>query len=156
MQFMHKFDHITPMLHDLKWLPVDRYFRLIHSKFRLGFHGLKLMNICLKLIIFLRLFSHCGMSNANESVQHYFLHCPGFAAQRNLFLASAVWICGQSWSESSDGIKTFYILTVMVLNIQVILIIVISLEKFINIFSPQIYRCIMCYFCGIIYYFVMS
>jgi hypothetical protein len=71
---------------------------ILHAHLRLGFHGFNEYNtLC-----------HCGMGN--ESVQHYFLHCPRFAAQRNLFLASAVRICGQSWSETSDEIKTFYIL----------------------------------------------
>jgi hypothetical protein len=59
---------------------------------KLGFHGLN--EYLFKINCLSSPLCHCGMSN--ESVQHYFLHCPRFAAQRNLFLTSAVWICGQS------------------------------------------------------------
>jgi hypothetical protein len=85
---------------------LTRRASILHARPRLYFHVLNeylFKSNCLSSPL-----CHCGMSS--ESVQHYFLHCPRFAAQRNLFLASAVRRCGQSWSESSDEIKTFYIL----------------------------------------------
>ena len=38
----------------------------------------------------------------NESVMHYLLHCPLFAAQRASLLASAVQTCGACWMRSND------------------------------------------------------
>jgi hypothetical protein len=97
---------VPSIYNDIFDVSLTRRASILHAHLRLGFHGLNeyLFKInCLSLPL-----CHCGMGN--ESGQHYFLHCPRFAAQCNLFLASAVRICGQSWSESSDEIKTFYIL----------------------------------------------
>ena len=39
---------------------------------------------------------HCGIEN--ETVEHYFLYCPRFAAQRASLFASAGRMCGRYWS----------------------------------------------------------
>jgi hypothetical protein len=97
---------VPSMYNDIFDVSLTRRASILHARLRLGFHGLN--EYLFKINCLSSPLCHCGMNN--ESVQHYFLHCPRFAAQRNLFLASAVRICGQSWSESSDEIKTFYIL----------------------------------------------
>ena len=105
---------------------------ILHTRLRLGFHGLN--EYLFKINCLSSPLCHCGMEN--ESVKHYFLNCSRFAAQRNLFLASAKRICGQRWTESSDGIKVFYILNA----IQELsyLIIANSLKKYKAIFFQQI------------------
>jgi hypothetical protein len=45
----------------------------------------------------------CGLER--ETVQHYFLNCSPFAAQRSVLLTSAAQLCGQAWIESGDSEK---------------------------------------------------
>ena len=51
---------------------------------------------------------HCVIES--ETVEHYFLYCTRFAAQRASLFASAERMCGRYWSESNDQMKLFYIL----------------------------------------------
>ena len=51
-------------------------------------------------ITYLLPFCKCGLDT--ESVKHFFLFCPRYAAQRNL-LTSAANILGETWSSSSDA-----------------------------------------------------
>ena len=48
-------------------------------------------------------FCDCGLDY--ESVKHFFLFCPRYAAQRNLLLTSAARILGETWSSNSDAIE---------------------------------------------------
>ena len=45
-----------------------------------------------------------------ESVKHFFLFRPRYAAQRNLLLTSAARILGETWSSSSDARKINFFL----------------------------------------------
>ena len=45
----------------------------------------------------------CGLES--QSVKHYLLSCPHFAAQRIKLLTSAAQVCGQSWLVSGDNEK---------------------------------------------------
>ena len=53
-------------------------------------------------------FCECGLDT--ESVKHFFLFCPRYAAQRNLLLTSAANILGETWSSSSDAKKLNFLL----------------------------------------------
>ena len=79
---------------------------VLHTRLRLGFHALNeylfTINCCLS--------PKCDCGMGNETIKHYFLFCPRFAAPRALFLVSAEQICGKKWSESSARMRVFYIL----------------------------------------------
>ena len=66
------------------------------------------MSIRLRLTVIHLLFVTAGIEN--ETVEHHFLYCPPFAAQRASLFASAERMCGRYWSESNDQMKLFYIL----------------------------------------------
>ena len=53
----------------------------------------------------------CVRGLEDESVKHYLLSCPCFAAQRNKLLTSAAQVCGQSWLVSGDNEKVQCMLT---------------------------------------------
>ena len=78
--------------------PVD------HTRLRLGFscqrEYLFKINSCVSPI--------CECSFDSESVKHFFLHCPRYAAQRHVLLTSAVNILGETWSSSSDARKLIF------------------------------------------------
>ena len=45
----------------------------------------------------------CNYCNASiEDAKHYFLYCPSFAALRNILLASAAHLLGDTWLSASD------------------------------------------------------
>ena len=78
--------------------PVD------HTRLRLGFscpsEYLFKINSCVSPI--------CECSFDSESVKHFFLHCPRYAAQRHDLLISAANILGETWSSSSDARKLIF------------------------------------------------
>ena len=80
--------------------PVD------HTRLRLGFscqsEYLFKINSCVSPI--------CECSFDSESVKHFFLHCPRYAAQRHVLLTSAANILGETWSSSSDARKLNFLL----------------------------------------------
>ena len=51
-------------------------------------------------------FCECGLDS--ESVKHFFLFCPRYAAQRNLLLTSAARILGETWLSSIDAKEMFF------------------------------------------------
>ena len=53
-------------------------------------------------------FCECGLDS--ESVKHFFLFCPRYAAQRNVLFTSAATILGETWSSSSDARKINFLL----------------------------------------------
>ena len=85
---------------------LNRWASILHARLRLGSHSLNeysfKINCCSSPIC------HCGIEN--ETVEHYFLNRPRFAAQRVSLFASAERMCGRYWSESNDQMKLFYIL----------------------------------------------
>ena len=77
-----------------------------HTRLRLGF-------CCLREYLFkinrcASPFCECGLDT--ESVKHFFLFCPRYAAQRNLLLTSAANILGETWSSSSVAKKLNFLL----------------------------------------------
>ena len=79
----------------------SRRASIYHTRLRLGFS-------CLREYLFKSKccsspFCECGIDI--ESVKHFFLFCPRYAAQRNLLLASGANILGETWSSSSDAKK---------------------------------------------------
>ena len=50
------------------------------------------------------------MGSDSESVKHFFLFCPRYAAQRNVLLISAATILGETWPSSSDARKINFLL----------------------------------------------
>ena len=50
----------------------------------------------------------CGL--ANETVKHFVLFCPLFAAQRARLFTSAAQIYGDHWTQSNDKRKIEYLL----------------------------------------------
>ena len=63
-------------------------------------------------------FCECGLDY--ESVKHFFLFCPRYAAQRNLLLTSAARILGETWSSSSDARKiNFFLFGVKSVNYDI-------------------------------------
>ena len=85
---------------------LNRWASILHAHLRLGSHSLNeylfKINCCSSPIC------HCGIEN--ETVEHYFLYFPRFAAQRASLFASAERMCGRYWSESNDQMRLFYIL----------------------------------------------
>ena len=63
-------------------------------------------------------FSECGLDY--ESVKHFFLFCPRYAAQRNLLRISAARILDKTWSSSSDARKiNFFLFGVKSVNYSI-------------------------------------
>ena len=50
----------------------------------------------------------CGLER--ETVKHYLLSCPRFAAQRTNLLTSAAQVCGQEWQVGSINDKVTFML----------------------------------------------
>jgi hypothetical protein len=50
-------------------------------------------------------FPLCICCHQNETVKHYLLLCPRFAAQHNELLTSAAQVCGKAWLTSNDNGK---------------------------------------------------
>ena len=85
----------------------SRRASIYHTRLRLGFSCLReylfRINRCASP------FCECGIDI--ESVKHFFLFCPRYAAQRNrLLLTSAANILGETWSSSSDAKKLNFLL----------------------------------------------
>ena len=85
---------------------LNRWASILHARLRLGSHALN--EYLFKINCYSTPICHCGIEN--ETVEHYFLYCPRFAAQRASLFASAERMCGRYWSESNDQMKLFYIL----------------------------------------------
>ena len=56
------------------------------------------------------------MRSDSESVKHFFLFCPRYAAQRNVLFISAATILGETWSSSSDGKINFLLYGIKSVN----------------------------------------
>ena len=85
---------------------LNRWASVLHTRLRLGSHALH--EHLFKINCRSSPLCYCGTDN--ETVEHFFLYCPRFAAQRTSLVASAVRICGLTWLESNDEMKVFYIL----------------------------------------------
>ena len=79
---------------------------IYHTRLRLGFSCLR--EYLFKINRCASPFCECGLDT--ESVKHFFLFCPRYAAQRNLLLTSAANILGETWSSSSDAKKLNFLL----------------------------------------------
>ena len=85
---------------------LNRWASILHARLRLGSHALN--EYLFKINCSSSPICHCGIEN--ETIEHYFLYCLRFAAQRAFLFASAERMCGCYWSESNDQMKLFYIL----------------------------------------------
>ena len=76
-----------------------------HTRLRLGFSCLReylfKINRCASPVY------ECGLDS--ESVKHFLLFCPRYAAQRNVLLTCAASILGETWSSSSDASKLIFL-----------------------------------------------
>ena len=91
-----------------KWLnfSLTRKASVLHTRLRLGFC---VLNDYLYRIVVILLYCIC--CHQNETVKHYLLLCPRFAAQRNKLLTSAAQVYGKAWLTSNDNGKLeFYYL----------------------------------------------
>ena len=52
----------------------------------------------------------CEYSFDSESLTHFFLFCPRYAAQRDVLLTSAATVLGETRSSSGDARKLFFLL----------------------------------------------
>ena len=52
----------------------------------------------------------CECSFDSESLKHFFLYCPRYAAQLNVLLTSAAKILGETWSSSRVARKLNFLL----------------------------------------------
>ena len=84
----------------------SRHAFIFHTRLRLGFSCLR--EYLFKINRCASPFCECGLDI--ESVKHFFLFCPRYAAQRNLLLTSAANILGETWSSSSDAKKLNFLL----------------------------------------------
>jgi hypothetical protein len=91
-----------------KWLSfsLTRKASVLHTRLRLGFCALNdylyIINCCNSPL--------CICCHQNETVKHYLLLCPRFAAQRNELLTSAAQVCGKAWLTSNDNGKLEFLL----------------------------------------------
>jgi hypothetical protein len=91
-----------------KWLnfSLTRKASVLHTRLRLGFCALNdylyRINCCNSPL--------CICCHQNETVKHYLLLCPRFAAQRNELLTSAAQVCGKAWLTSNDNGKLEFLL----------------------------------------------
>ena len=85
---------------------ISRRASIDHTRLRLVFSCLReylfKINRCASPIC------ECGLDS--QSVKHFFLLCPRYAAQRNVILTSAASILGETWSSSSDARKINFLL----------------------------------------------
>ena len=97
------FSHSYNKLFDFSF---SRRASIYHTRLRLGFSSLReylyKINRCASPCC------ECGLDY--ESVKHFFLFCPRYAAQRNLLLTSAARILSETWSSSSDARKINFFL----------------------------------------------
>ena len=85
---------------------LNRWASILHARLRLGSHALN--EYLFKIDCYSSPICHCGIED--EAVQHHFLYCPLFAAQRASLFVSAERMCGRYWSESNDQMRLFHIL----------------------------------------------
>ena len=97
------FPHCYNKLFDFSF---SRHASIYHTRLRLGFSCLR--EYLFKINRCASPFGECGLDI--ESVKHFFLFCPRYAAQRNLLLTSAANILGETWSSSSDAKKLNFLL----------------------------------------------
>ena len=97
------FPHCYNKLFDFSF---SRRASIYHTRLRLGFSCLR--EYLFKISCCASPFCECGLDT--ESVKHFFLFCPRYAAQRNLLLTSATNILGETWSSSSDAKKLNFLL----------------------------------------------
>ena len=95
------FPHSYNKLFDFSF---SRRASICHTRLRLGFSSLR--EYLYKINRCVSPFCECGLDY--ESVKHFFLFCPRYAAQRNLLLTSAARILGETWSSSSDVRKIYF------------------------------------------------
>ena len=102
---------VTKLYHSLrydKWLnfSLSRKASVFHTRLRLGHCALNgylySINCCNSPMCV------CGLER--ETVKHYLLSCPRFAAQRTNLLTSAAQVCGQEWQVGSDNEKVTFML----------------------------------------------
>ena len=97
------FPHCYNKLFDFSF---SRRASIYHTRLRLGFSCLR--EYLFKINRCASPFCECDLDT--ESVKHFFLFCPRYAAQRNLLLTSAANILGETWSFSSDAKKLNFLL----------------------------------------------
>ncbi|XP_015761479.1 PREDICTED: uncharacterized protein LOC107355163 [Acropora digitifera] len=85
---------------------LSRRASIDHTRLRLGFSCLR--EYLFKINRCASPFCECGLDS--ESVKHFFLFCPRYAAQRNVLFTSAATILGETWSSSSDARKINFLL----------------------------------------------
>lgn len=77
---------------------LTRYASILHTRLRLGFSGLNSYLFRIKC----KLSPSCACGYREESVHHYFIVCPRYAAQRTVLFTCAVQLLGSVWSDSND------------------------------------------------------
>ena len=97
------FPHSYNKLFDFSF---SRRASIDHTRLRLGFSCLR--EYLFKINRCASPFCECGLDS--ESVKHFFLFCPRYAAQRNVLFTSAAAILGKTWSSSSDARKINFLL----------------------------------------------
>ena len=85
---------------------LSRRASIDHTRLRLGFSCLR--EYLFKINRCASPFCECGLES--ESVKHFFLFCPRYAAQRNVLFTSAATILGETWSSSGDARKINFLL----------------------------------------------
>ena len=85
---------------------LSRRASIDHTRLRLGFSCLR--EYLFKINRCVSPFCECSLDS--ESVKHFFLFCPRYAAQRNVLFTSAATILGETWSSSSDARKINFLL----------------------------------------------
>ena len=97
------FSHSYNKLFDFSF---SRRASVDHTRLRLGFSCLReylfKINRCASPV--------CECSLDSESVKHFLLFCPRYAAQRNVLLTSAASILSETWSSSSNASKLAFLL----------------------------------------------
>ena len=95
------FPHTYNKLFDCSF---TRHISIDHTRLRLGFSCLReylfKINSCVSPI--------CECSFDSESMKHFFLYCPRYAAQRDVLTSAN--ILSESWSSSSDAKKLNFLL----------------------------------------------
>ncbi len=106
--FKAKITNLYHSLHYDKWLnfSLSRKASVFHTRLRLGHCALNdylyRINCCNSPL--------CVSGLERETVKHYLLICPRFAAQRSNLLTSAAQVCGQEWLVSTDNEKVKFML----------------------------------------------
>ena len=95
------FPHTYNKLFDCSF---TRHISIDHTRLRLGFSCLReylfKINSCVSPI--------CECSFDSESMKHFFLYCPRYAAQRDVLTSAN--ILSETWSSSSDAKKLNFLL----------------------------------------------